>query len=71
MTEIMRAMDASPVGLGRLKEMHTPQSVEAYFKILKAIELVYHWNKGNNLTLDTQGENAYSLTLQKGLLITT
>ena len=49
MMNIMGAMDVNIAGLGRLKYMPAPKSVEAYFKILKGIEPVHHWNKDDNL----------------------
>ena len=66
MMNIMRAMDVSVVGLGRLKDQPIPQSVEAYFKILKALELVYHWNKDDNLLARKLYQEAIDLDPEYG-----
>ena len=66
MMNIMRAMDVSVVGLGILKDQPIPQSVEAYFKILKAIELVFHWNKDDNLSARKLYQEAIDLDPEYG-----
>jgi adenylate cyclase len=49
MMNTIRAMEVSVSGLEILQELPTPKSVEAYFKILKAQELVFNRDKGDNL----------------------
>jgi adenylate cyclase len=66
MMNIMRAMEVSVVGVGALEDQPTPQSVEAYLKILKALELVYHWNKDDNLSARKLYQEAIALDPQYG-----
>jgi adenylate cyclase len=66
MMNITRSMDSSLVGPKRLKEMHTPQSVEAYFKILKGLDLAYHFNKDDNLLARELYQEAMSLDPEYG-----
>jgi len=49
MMNIMRAMEVSVVGLDLLKDQPIPKFVEIYFKFLKASELVFNFNKDDNL----------------------
>ena len=49
MINIMRAMEVRFAYIQAMENQPTPKSVEAYLKVLKAIELVYHWTKGDNL----------------------
>lgn len=49
MMNIMRAMEVNIVGIGALENQPTPKSVEAYLKMLKALELVFHWTMDDNL----------------------
>jgi adenylate cyclase len=60
MVNIMQAMQLKIAGLGILENKPTPSSVEAYFKILKALELVYRWTKEDN----AQGRKLYEEAIE-------
>ena len=66
MMNIMRAMEVSVVGIRALEDQPAPQSVEAYQKILKALELVYHWNKDDNLLAKKLYQEAIALDPEYG-----
>jgi adenylate cyclase len=66
MLNIMRAMDVSVVGLGTLQDHPIPQSVEAYLKILKAFELLFHFNKDDNLSARKLLQEAIDLDPEYG-----
>jgi adenylate cyclase len=71
MMNIMRSMEVKVAGLGMMEYQRSPRSVEAYLKILKAIELVYRFNKDDNtfarklyeeaIVLDSEYGPAYEL----------
>lgn len=66
MVNIMRAMEVSVVGIRILEDQPTPQCVEAYLKILKALELVFHWNMDDNLSARKLYEEAIGLDPEYG-----
>ena len=66
MMNIMRAMEVSVAGLTALQDQPTPQSVEAYFKTLKALELIYHFNKDDNLSARKLYQEAIALDPKYG-----
>jgi adenylate cyclase len=71
MMNIMRAMEVKVAGLGIAEYQAPSRSVEAYIKVLKAIELAYRWNKDDNalarklyeeaIVLDSEYGTAYEL----------
>jgi len=61
MINIMRAMEVRVAGLGMIEYQSSPRSVEAYLKILKAIKLVYRWNKDDNILARKLYEEAIAL----------
>ena len=67
MMNIMRAMDVSVVGLGMLKDQTIPKSAEAYFKVLKGLELYWHFNKDDNLVAKKLFKEAINLGPEYGL----
>ena len=66
MLNIMQAMDVSIAGTGLLQDQPTPKSVEAYFKILKGLELIYHWNRDDNLMARKLVQEAIALDPEYG-----
>jgi tetratricopeptide (TPR) repeat protein len=66
MMNIMRTMEVKVAGLGMAEYQASPNSVEAYLKILKAIELVYRWNKDDNALARKLYEEAIVLDSEYG-----
>lgn len=66
MVNIMRAMEVSVVGIRTLEDQPTPQCIEAYLKILKGLELIFHWNNDDNLSARKLYEEAIALDPEYG-----
>jgi len=63
---IMRAMELKVAGLGIMESQKSTSSIDAYFKILKGIELVFRWNKEDNLLARQLYEEAIALDPEYG-----